>query len=77
VSQQTVITCVWLGIPGLALIWANLRIWRRRHLLIRLRQDVGVVEANLLASVMPEEVRTAFSGIPGARVRESAAISSH
>ena len=68
VSRQTVVIGVWLGIPGLALIWANLGIWRRRHFLIRLRQDVDVIEVSLQTSVVPEKPRTACSGTTGAPV---------
>ena len=75
-SQQTVIICVWLGIPGLALIWANLRMWRRRHFLLRLRQDVDVMEDSLLASAISEEARAALSCVTGASVPVAAGISS-
>jgi len=42
VNQQNVALGVWLGIPVLALGWANLKIWQTRRALNRARQVGGV-----------------------------------
>ena len=44
----TVGVVVWLGIAVLALIWANLYLWRTRRVLNRLRQELGVPEGRLV-----------------------------
>ena len=51
----TVGVVVWLGIAVLALIWANLYLWRTRRVLNRLRQELGVPEGRLVpaATVTP------------------------
>jgi len=48
VDYLTVGVVVWLGIAVLALIWANLYLWRTRRVLNRLRQELGVPEGRLV-----------------------------
>lgn len=49
---------VWLGVAVVALIWANLLLWRTRHTLKQMRQDLGVPDGRLVpdAIAMPAEV---------------------
>jgi hypothetical protein len=50
VDYLTVGLVVWLGIAVLALIWANLCLWRTRRVRIRLRQELGVPEGRLVSA---------------------------
>jgi hypothetical protein len=54
---------VWLGIAVLALVWANLGLWRARRVLSQSRQDALVPEITLLpyAVAMPAAVTEASS----------------
>lgn len=51
VNHQTVELGVWLGIAVLALIWANLSLWRARRVLSRARQNNLVQEISTLPPV--------------------------
>jgi hypothetical protein len=52
---------VWLGIAMLALIWANLHLWRARRALSRLRQDVGMPEGGFVSSAGAENTSAVIS----------------
>jgi hypothetical protein len=55
VSHQTVGYGVWLGIALLALILANLNLWRSRRLLNRLPQPIRVPERGLVSPVAADK----------------------
>jgi hypothetical protein len=52
---------MWLGIAMLALIWANLHLWRAARVLSRLRQDVGAAEGGLVSSAGAEKTSSVIS----------------
>jgi len=47
---------IWLGVAGSALVWANLVLWRTRHTLARLREDLAVPEGKLMPATVTELV---------------------
>jgi hypothetical protein len=55
VNQQIMELGVWLGIAVLALIWANLHLWRARRLLSRPQQDDGAPERTLRSSAVADK----------------------
>jgi hypothetical protein len=50
---------VWLGIAGLALVWANLHLWHTRRVLNGPRQTAGVPEDKVVPAtvLVPAAVR--------------------
>lgn len=40
-NHQSVEIVVWLGFAMIAIVWANLSLWRARRLLARLRQSLS------------------------------------
>jgi hypothetical protein len=50
-NHQSVEFVVWLGIAVLALIWANLSLWRARRVLSDAHQDTDVQEIGLVPAV--------------------------
>jgi hypothetical protein len=61
VNHQSVELGVWLGIAMLALIWANLHLWRARRALGRLRQDVGMAEGGFVSSTHADKTNSVIS----------------
>lgn len=45
---------VWFGVAGSALVWANLVLWRTRHTLQKLRQDLAVPKGRLMPVTVTE-----------------------
>ena len=60
-NHQGVELGVWLGIAMLALIWANLNLWRARRALSRLRQDFGMPEGGNVSSAGAEKTSSVIS----------------
>ena len=60
-NHQSVALGVWLGIATLALIWANLNLWRARRALSRFRQDVGMPEGGFVSSTRAEKTSSVIS----------------
>ena len=50
-NHQSVEFVVWLGIAVLALIWANLSLWRARRILSDAHQNTDVQEIGLVPGV--------------------------
>lgn len=46
--DQVLVIGFWLGIAGVALLWANLHLWHTRRVLNQLRQDLGVRDGRLM-----------------------------
>jgi hypothetical protein len=61
VNHQRLELGVWLGIAMLALIWANLHLWRARRALSRLRQDVGMPEGGFVSSASAQKSSSVIS----------------
>ena len=54
-NQRSMELWVWLGIAMLALIWANLHLWRARRLLSRFQQGDGAPEGTLSSSAVADK----------------------
>ena len=54
-NHQTLELSVWLGMAVLALICAELSLWRVRRLLNRLHQGVHVSQGRLVPSALADE----------------------
>ena len=52
---------VWLGIAVLALIWANLHLWRARRLLSRFQQDDGAPDDTLSSFVGADKTNSVIA----------------
>jgi hypothetical protein len=61
VNHQSVELGVWLGLAMLALIGANLHLWRARRALSRLRHDVGMAEGGFVSSTRAEKTSSVTS----------------
>ena len=60
-NYLTVGLVVWLGIAMLALISAELCLWRTRRVLNRLRQEVGVPEGRLVPAAIVTQMASAVA----------------
>jgi hypothetical protein len=54
VDHQNLTFALWLGIALLALVWANLSLWRRRRALNRVRQSRIAASGTPVSSVVAE-----------------------
>jgi hypothetical protein len=54
--EPTLELSVWLGVAGSAVVWANLVLWRTRHTLKKLRQDLAVPDGRLMPANVTELV---------------------
>jgi hypothetical protein len=61
VNHQSLELGVWLGIAVLALIWANLHLWRARRLLSRFQQDDGAPEGTLSSSAVADKTNSVIA----------------
>jgi hypothetical protein len=61
VNHQSLELGVWLGIAVLALIWANLHLWRARRLVSQLRQDDGVPHDTLSSSAAADKTSSVIA----------------
>jgi hypothetical protein len=61
VNQQGMELGVWVGIAMLALIWANLHLWRARRLLCRFQQDDGAPERTLRSSAVADKTSSVIA----------------
>jgi hypothetical protein len=63
--DQALVVGYWLGIAGVALLWANLHLWHTRRVLNQLRQDLGVRDGRLvpIAEPVPIAVPVPFTAL--------------
>ena len=63
--DQTLALGVWLGMAGLALVSAQVLLWRQRRILSRTHQDAAVLDLSLAPSAVVQEVKPAPSHFAG------------
>jgi hypothetical protein len=61
VDHLNVKTAVWLGIAVLALVWANLQIWRTRRVLSQAQHDHSVTQIGFTPTTVDELMNSAIA----------------